>query len=159
MGTAETENLQRALANLAQATQRPAINPGQISGVVDDGTMMAIQASLGLLTEELPSWMYLGLQAALMAGATTSTAKGYVGQYATQLTVAINTAAVKLKVNPPQGTVMTWAGSPQPGVTTNPGFLATLFAPGWYKTPQGMLMIAIGLFIGYKFFVAPSNKA
>jgi hypothetical protein len=140
-GDANVENLQRALINLAQATQRPAINPGRVSGIVDDPTMTAVQAAVGLLSEELPTWAYLGLQAALATGATTSTAKNFVTQYAAQLTVAMNTAAVKFKVNAPQGGGMIPMG-PQ-------GF----FVPGWYKTPAGMVLIGIAAFVIYKLFL------
>lgn len=139
-GDANVENLQRALINLAQATQRPAINPGKVTGVVDDSTMTAIQSATGLLSEELPTWAYLGLQAAFAAGAMTSTAKNFVQQYATQLTVACNTAAVKFKTAPPAVAVQ-----------TNP--VTGFFVPGWYKTPAGMVLIGIALFVGYKLFV------
>ena len=77
-GDANIENLQRALVNLAQAANRPAINPGVVSGVMNDATMTAVSAALGIITEELPSWLYLALQAGMIAGATTSKAKGLV---------------------------------------------------------------------------------
>jgi hypothetical protein len=133
LGPNEIENLQRALINLSVATQRPAIN-AKITGVVDDQTMTAVSASLGLLTEELPSWLYLGLQAAMVAGTMSTTVKNYVGQYATQLTLAANTAAVKYKANPP---------APVPTAPVAVGF----FAPGWYKTPKGIFLI-IGVLVG-----------
>lgn len=150
MGASEIENLQRALINLSVATQRPAINT-KITGVVDDSTMMAINSALGLLTEELPSWLYLGLQAGMIVGATNATAKKYVGEYATQLAMAANTAATKYKVNP------TTTTTTPPIVVAPPptGF----FTPGWYKTPLGMLLIGVAAFIGYKLFLAPSKGA
>lgn len=146
LGTNEIENLQRALINLGVATQRPAIT-ARITGTIDDETMTAINAGLGLLTEELPSWLYLALQGVMVAGATSSTAKKYVGQYATQLALAANTAAVRYKVNPPVPT--------PPPATSSSGF----FASGWYKTPLGLVLIAGAAFVGYRIFVAPSRKA
>ena len=145
LGTSEIENLQRALINLSVATQRPAINT-KITGTIDDETMTAVSASLGLLTEQLPSWLYLGLQAAMIVGATNSTAKKYVGDYATQLTLAVNAAAVKFRANP----TMTLPTVMQPS-----GF----FPAGWYKTPLGIVAIAVGLFVGYKILFAASTKA
>lgn len=143
LGTSEIEGLQRALINLSIATQNPAINT-KITGVIDDATMVAINAALGLLTKELPNWLYLGLQGVMIIGATNSTAKKYVGDYATQLTLAANTASVKYKVNPP---------APPPATVV--GF----FAPGWYKTPLGIVIIAGVAFAGYKIFIAPSRRA
>lgn len=139
MGTNEIETLQRALINLSVATQRPAINT-KITGVVDDETMTAINAALGLLTEQLPTWLYLALQGLMVTGATSATAKKYVGEYATQLALAANTATAKYKVSPP--------------VPTTPPVQAGFFAPGWYKTPLGVLLIAVVGFAGYKLFFA-----
>lgn len=147
MGTSEIENLQRALANLATATQQPAIS-AKVTGIVDDQTMTAVAAALGLLSKELPSWAYLGLQGIMALGVTNATAKKTVGEYATQLTLAANTAAVKFKVAPTAPTA--------PIVVASPGF----FGPGWYKTPIGLLLIAGLLLAGYKLFLAkPAAKA
>ena len=145
MGTNEIEGLQRALNNLSTATQKPQITV-KVTGVIDDATMAAISEGLGLLTSELPSWLYLGLQAAMAIGASNATAKKYVGQYATQLTLAANAAAVKFKVNPPV---------PTPAVTASAGF----FAPGWYKTPIGIGLIAVVGFIGYRLLFAASSAS
>lgn len=143
-GTTEVNNLQQALINLSVATQRPAINC-RITGTVDDQTATALSAALGLLTEQLPSWLYLGLQGALVFGASSTTVKEYIASYATQLTIAANTAAVKYKTNPPPVLVPT---------TTQTGF----FTAGWYKTPLGLFLIAAALFAGYKIFLSPPAK-
>lgn len=140
MGTAEVQNLQRALANLAIATQRPAISPGAYAtGVVDDATMTAVVAALGVMSDQLPSSVYLPLQAALAIGSSTATAKNFVSSYATQLTVAANTAAAKYRVAPV---------GPLP--FQMPSFLSQLFAPGWYRTPFGMILIGAVGYIAYK---------
>jgi hypothetical protein len=145
-GNAEVENLQRALANLAIATNRPQINPGAADGVVGDRTVAAVIAGMDLLTSQLPTWAYLSLQAALAAGSMTSQAKSVVTSLAAPLTVAANTAAVKFKQNPTTGPLM----------PAQQGF----FAPGWYKTPAGIALILIVGFVGYKLFMAqPPGKA
>jgi len=144
-GKAEVENLQRALTNLSIATQRPAINPGAVTGVMNDATVTAVSSAMGLLTEELPSWLYLALQAAMIAGASTSQAKQYVEQYATQLTIAANTASVKYKVNTP--------------VPTQQPQIVGFFAPGWYKTPFGMLLIGGAAFLIYYFVIKPRQAS
>jgi hypothetical protein len=129
-GTSEIETFQKALNNLGVATQRPAITCA-VNGTIDDATMLALAAGLELLTKELPTWLYVGIQGALVFGVSNATAKKYVGQYASQLTIAANTAATKFKVTPP---VVVPAAPP--------GF----FAPGWYKEPRGLILIAaIGL--------------
>lgn len=146
LGTNEIEGLQRALINLSVATQRPSINT-KITGVMDDATMASISEALGLLTQELPNWLYLGIQAVMIAGVTSATAKKYIGEYATQLTLAANAAAVKYKINPPAPVT--------PTASAQVGF----FAPGWYKTPLGLIFIAAAAFAGYKLFVAPRQAA
>lgn len=140
-GSPSVEQLQRALTNLAIATNRPAINPGVVSGVVDDNTMVAVNAALGILTEELPSWLYLALQTAMIAGSTTTAAKKAVEQYAAQLTIAANTAAVKFKTTMP----------PAPPVPVSSSIFDKLFPTGWYTRPSwGWAIVLLGLFGGYK---------
>lgn len=141
-GPAEIKSLQQALLNLSQATQNPAINPGAITGDVTPQTVQAVIAGQQLISSELPSWAFVSLQAALAAGAMTSQAKTAIAAAAVPLTVAANTAAVKYKKT-----------SPIPGGSAIVGF----FAPGWYKTPMGIALIAVGAFAGYKLFFAPKT--
>lgn len=143
-GSPSVEQLQRSLVNLAIATNRPQINPGTVSGTVDDPTMVAINAALGILTEDLPSWLYLGLQTAMIAGSTTAAAKKYVEQYAAQLTIAANTAAVKYKTT-----------APLPMPTTTGSIFDSLFPMGWYSRPSLGWLVVLGVgFGGYKLFFA-----
>jgi hypothetical protein len=139
--TPGVQALQTALNNLGRATQRPQI-ACPVTGKVDDATVAAVVAGMGILTEQLSTWQYLALQAAFVAGSATSKAKEAVAIAAPQLTIAANTAAVKYgKVNP---------------VAVGPlGF----FAPGWYKTPAGLLLIGVGGFLFYKFVIAKPAKA
>lgn len=168
-GDPNIESLQRALLNLSQASGRPAINPGAVTGVMNDATMAAVTAALGIITEELPSWMYLGLQAALITGSLTSQAKEYVTRYAGQLAMAANTAASKLHppggggIRLPNGTIVnpTVYGetlTPSSG-SILPSTVSNLFAPGWYKTPFGIAVLLLIGFGAYKFFLAPPTRA
>lgn len=155
-GNANIETLQRALTNLAISSGRPAINPGPITGELNDSTMVAVSAAHGIITEQLPSWMYLALQAAMMVGATNSTAKSYVAQYAPQLTIAINTAAVKYKQQPPTSGNAIWNG---PITVQQPSIFASLFPVDWYKRPTwGLALVLVGAFGFYKFFLAAPAK-
>lgn len=146
-GTAIIETFQRALANLATATNRPGANPGKVTGVVDDATMVAFSAAINLFGEELPDTLYLVLQAAMAGGATSSAAKGFVTKYAAPLTIAINTAAVKYKAAPETAIVPTPA----------PGPFDALFPAGWYTRPSlGWLVVGAGAFAIYK-LLAPAS--
>ncbi len=142
-GSPAVEGLQRSLINLAIATNRPQINPGAVTGVVDDNTMVAVNAALGILTEQLPSWLYLALQTAMIAGSTTAAAKKAVEQYAAQLTMAANTAAAKYKTT-----------APLPATTTTTGGIwDTLFPVGWYARPSlGWGVVIVLGFGAYKIF-------
>jgi peptidoglycan hydrolase-like protein with peptidoglycan-binding domain len=146
-GTASVEGLQRALANLAIATTNSSINPGPIDGVVGGQTVAAVNAALSLITKELPSWLYVGLQAALLVGSTTTQAKAYVTQYAPQLTIAANTAAIKFKTpTPAPMTIQTMASN---------SLFDTVFPANWYKKPSlGLALVLLGAFGFYKFFLA-----
>jgi hypothetical protein len=145
MGSPAVETMQRALVNLAIATNRPQINPGTVTGVVDDNTMVAINSGMGILTEDLPSWLYLSLQAAMLAGSTTAAAKKAVEQYAAQITIAANTAAVKYKTTMP----------PPAPITTTGSIFDSLFPTGWYARPSlGWLIVLGGGFGAYKLFFA-----
>lgn len=152
MGTAAIEQLQQALKSLAQVRSRPAIDPGPITGVVDDALMVSLNAALGILAEELPSYVYLPLQAAMIAGATTAYAKGLVTQYAPQLTIAVNTATTKYRMSHPSTPAAPTAPTTLP-TTTNA--FAELFSAGWYKKPWGIALILLGAFGVYKLFIAP----
>jgi hypothetical protein len=138
---ADIEALQTALRNLSIATARPDINPGPTNtGIVDAGTVSAVVAGMGLLTEKLDSWQYLAIQAGLIAGTATNKAKEVIATYAPQLTIAANTAAVKFKTTPVP-------------VVVGP---MSFFAPGWYKTPLGLGLIAVVGLVIYKFVIAPT---
>lgn len=151
-GDPNIETLQRALTNLAIASGRPAINPNGITGTLNDATMAAVSSALGIITEELPGWMYLALQAAMIAGSTTSKAKQIVTQYASQLAMAANAAAVKLR--PSSSNVAIFQPAAVVTLSPQPTFWQSAFGPVWYKSPLGIGLIALGLLGFYKFFIA-----
>lgn len=148
-GSASVTQLQQALKGLAAVRSRPAIDPGSTSGTVDDATMVALNAALGIIAEELPNYVYLPLQGAFAVGGTTAYAKNLVTQYAPQLTVAVNTAATKYRMSHP-------ATTPAPVVATLP---TTNMWAGWYKTPWGIAGLAIGALVLYKLLLAKPAKA
>lgn len=137
-GTAEVTKLQQSLVNLAQATGHPEFMPGRTDGQLDDATMVAIAAALSIASNELPGYISTALNLAMIGGAGTTTVKNYVSQYATQLAVAFNAAAVKYRKAPP---------APAP---TTP---IVVSAP-WYTTWWGIGGLIIGGVVVYKFLFA-----
>lgn len=137
-GSAEIIKLQQSLANLAVATGRPEFAPGRTDGVLDDATMAGVAAAVSVAANELPSWLATALQIALVGGAATQTAKNYVSQYAAQLSVAFNTAAVKYKKAPVPV-------APTPAVFVTP----------WFKTWWGITGIVVGGLFVLRFIFAP----
>lgn len=127
-GTAEITKMQQALVNLAQSTNKPQLNPGRVDGVLDDATMSCVASAFSYAAGELPSTLSSVVQLALIGGSATSTAKNYVTQYASQLAVAFNAAAVKYRTAPPVPVVM-------PGVGTS---------GAWYTTWWGIGGLIIG---------------
>jgi hypothetical protein len=141
-GAADVENLQRALINFAQRSGNAATNPGAVTGELNAQTMTALQAAIAQGSSSLPSWMYLAMQAAMAGGATTSSAKAFVTQYATVFAVAVNTQASRLPA----------VAQPIP-----PAAVAT----PWYKTQWGIGLLVLGAAVGgwALFFRNPSASA
>jgi len=117
-GTAEITRMQQALVNLAQSTNKPQLNPGRVDGVLDDATMSCVASALSYAANELGGTIGNVLQLALIGGSATSTAKNYVGQYASQLAVAFNAAAVKYRTAPPAATAPVVVASQSAWYTT-----------------------------------------
>jgi hypothetical protein len=94
-GTAQIEELQRALKNLAQAAQWPAVDPGAITGEIDFNLMTSVSTAA---TGELS--VSGGLKAALDLALTYAMTKApdealnyfttFVTEWAPQLTLAVN---------------------------------------------------------------------
>lgn len=126
-GSAEITKLQQALVNLAQSTNKPQLNPGRTDGTLDDATMACVASAFSYAANELPSTLSSVVQLALIGGSATSTAKNYVTQYASQLAVAFNAAAIKYRTAPPPAVVY-----------------PTVTAGTWYTTWWGVLGLVVG---------------
>lgn len=150
-GSASVSTLQTALLNLAMVTGRPAISPGVASGTVDTATMASIAAASGLITAELPSWLAIAMEVAMVAGSGTTTAKKFVEDHATEFTIAVNTAAAKYKATGIIPTVLP---------TTTPGLWDTIFPVGWYSMPSLGWLVVLGAGFGaYKLLKGPAKAA
>lgn len=131
---AGVQQMQQALVTLALKSNRPNIRPDVTTGYLTDGTMSAVVAAMDILTNALPATEYLALQAGLLIGATTDTAKSVVLQYAPDITAAALGAS--LTVTP---------------ATSSPA----IFSLAWFETPLGLGILLIGGILGYKLFIAP----
>lgn len=128
------QQMQLALVTLAQKSNRPNIKPDVTTGFLTDGTMNAVVAAMDILTNALPAMEYLALQAALLIGATTDSAKSVVLQYAPDIAAAALGASL---------TVTPASSSP------------AIFSLAWFETPLGLGILLIGGILGYKLFIAP----
>jgi len=156
-------NLQNALVALAQASGRPAINPGQVDGLLGPKTMMALAAGLQAAAEKIPKDTAATVaSAALALGATTTQAINAVNTYAPQLTLIIKAATVAyttglVKPNTPapvddrftKFATMNIQRLPAGSYNANtdagagPGAGISLATP-WYKTWWGIGSLAVG---------------
>lgn len=92
---ASITELQTALVGLAQASGRPAINPGPANGQLTDATMMALAAGLSAAAMKIPkSDVASAISIALTLGATTSYAKDAVDAAADQLVLVVRAATI-----------------------------------------------------------------
>jgi hypothetical protein len=157
--SAAITQLQQALVGLAQASGRPAVNPGAVDGVLGTATMNAVAAGLQIASERVPQdKVVLALNAALTLGSGTTMAKNAVTSYAPQLTLVIKgvTAGMAAGVIP-KGTAPTQYTREDISIMTTPGGGALATATPWYKTWWGIGAIAVGAFGAYKFLTTPSK--
>lgn len=131
---AGVQQMQQALVTLALKSNRPNIRPDVTNGILTDGTMNAVVAGMDLFTNALPATEYLALQAALLIGATTDTAKSMVLQYAPDIASAALGASLTVT----------------PATTAPP-----IFSLAWFETPLGLGILILGGILGYKLFIAP----
>ena len=131
--------LQQALARLAVASGRPEINPGPATGVMNVQTMVAVASSFDIVGAELPWYGRYSLQGVLLLGASTDMARTQVTNYAQQLAIAADAAA--LKVRPKTS-----------GLPFN-------IPVDWYTTPEGLAFIVLAGFVGYRMFFKKPTKA
>lgn len=134
------EALQRALLTLSQDAFRPDVNPGPINGALTDQTMIAVTNAMDILgaRAELPMWTRITVQGALLIGATTQTAKDAVTNAAPFLAAAALAGALAVQ--------------PAPG--------GGIFVPtqSFFGTLPGMVLILIGLGIGFKLFTSRGKQ-
>lgn len=136
------KKLQQALVKLSEATHNSAVNPGAVdgkltNGLPDDRTMAAVAASMGLITPHIPKWAAIPLVIGLGVGASTTTAKKAVLDYADELRTAVVGATVSAPfyVKPPAAETPASSDIPQIFQTSGP----------WYKSWWGIGAIAIGV--------------
>ena len=134
--------LQTSLANLAIATQNSLLDPGPITGTLTDGTMLALALAMTMIAPQLPGLPRAALDLALLAGSTTTLAKNATGQYAPQLTAAINATTSDLIASQVQATT-----------PVDTGF----FQPGWYLQPYGIAVLVGAGIIGIACLVSLSR--
>ena len=140
-GSAAVQQLQQALARLAQAANWPAVNPGTIDGVIGAKTIGALTAVIGNLAE-LSSTVKTALQFALAAAMTNTTAmataRQVTEQYASYLTTAINVLAIKYTSQKPPPPA---PGMPPGGVQTRVGVYTGAISPasGVASYPPGTI--------------------
>lgn len=143
--SATIEVLQRSLLALSQATNRPSINPGPNTGMVNDATMNAVASAMDLLVPELPNTVYLALHAGMMTGTHSAQAKNLVAQYAHELAMASRSAATKYRMNPQAYQMPSMQGVQ--GITDST----------WFKPAAGIAVVLGALFLGYRMFFATSK--
>ncbi len=136
------KKLQLALVALSDATHNTAIKPTNVTGTLtnglpDDRTMVAVTASLGLISPHLPTWAAVGLSIAFGVGGATATAKKAVLDYADPLRVAVLAATA---------TAPYYTKTPDTTSSDTKSDIPTIFQTTgpWYKTFWGIGAIAIG---------------
>jgi hypothetical protein len=163
--------LQTALVGLAQAAGDPRLNPGAVTGTLNDATMIALSIGLGIAIRKtadasIPSYIATSLQYT----ALTEKARQYTTEYAAKLTGLIRAATIayttgSLSPNKPP-TSTTPSNLPQVDLSKLPQFgrraqavsagaggggpaRSTASAPKWYATWWGIggLIILGGLAI------------
>ena len=87
--------LQTALVGLAQAAGDPRLNPGAVTGTLNDATMIALSIGLGIAIRKtadasIPSYIATALQYT----ALTEKARQYTTEYAAKLTGLIRAATI-----------------------------------------------------------------
>lgn len=138
VGDEAVSTLQQALINLSQATLRPLINPGPVTGEVNDQTMQALVQAMDLLTQSLPTWASIAVRGGLILGASSTPAKNIVAQHAPELTAAAIAETAKYRVTTPTSPILT-----QP--------------TDWYRTSAGVVIIGGVLLLAFRLFFAPPS--
>lgn len=116
-GSAAVENLQKALASLAQAANWPAANPGPADGVVGNKTVAAVGAVIANIPEipsSLKALLVAGIAIAQTNAKAMAEAKTLIESHAPQITAAVLAAIAR------------YSGSGQPSTTAPAGTTSAL---------------------------------
>lgn len=121
-GTAEVQELQEALRSLSQAAGWPAVNPGEVTGIVNRQTVTAVAAVLPKLAGKISKWVATTLQAALafaqMNSDAMAEATSAIEQYAQWITEGVRALTLAYSQGPSVPTT-----TPEPTPEAVPTFL------------------------------------
>lgn len=147
-GNGSIEQLQQALVGLARVTGRPAINPGNITGTVNESTMRSLMSILDMLSTYLAPESFNAVSNAFQLGTSSSQARTTVAQNAQALTMAVKACVTRFAASPRPAGI---AGAPLQFL--GPAPIQFLGASPWYQS-TGIMVAAIGaaLLVGYKLF-------
>lgn len=141
-GNGSIEQMQQALTGLSRVVRRPAMNPGFVTGTINDATMRALMGSMDLLGPYMSAESYAAVQDAFTLGMSSSQARTTIAQNATALTMAIKSciAQYSTQMHGIQGTYVRGMSAPPIGLLGVP----------WYQS-TGVVVAAIGgaLLVGY----------
>lgn len=142
-GSSSIEQMQHAITGLSRVARRPALNPGIITGTINDATMRALMSSMDIIGPYMPAESYAAVQDAFGMGMSSSQARTIVGQNATQLTMAAKNCIAYVSTH--MGVQGSFRGMGKPPIT----FLGLGDVP-WYQS-TGVIVTAIGgaLLLGY----------
>lgn len=144
-GNGAVEQMQQAIAGLSRVARRPALNPGIITGTINDATMRALMSSMDLLGPYMSTESFAAVQDAMGLGMSSSQARTIVAQNATQLTMAAKACIADNATR-----MQSFQGSYVRGMGKPPVNLLGLGDVPWYQS-TGVVVAAIGgaLMIGY----------
>lgn len=141
-GNGSIEQLQQAITGLSRVVRRPALNPGIVTGTINDATMRALMSSMDLLGHYMSTESFNAVQEAFGLGLTSSQARTTIAQNATQLTMAAKTCIAQY------ATHMGMQGTHVRGMGAPPVNLLGLGDVPWYQSTGVVVAVIGGLLIG-----------
>lgn len=143
-GNSAVEQMQHAIAGLSRVARRPALNPGIITGTINDATMRALMSSMDIIGPYMSPESFAAVQDAFGMGMSSSQARTIVAQNATQLTMAAKSCIAYASTH------MGVQGAQVRGMGKPPITFLGLGAVPWYQS-TGVIVSAIGgaLILGY----------
>lgn len=153
-GNGSIEQLQQALVGLARVTGRPTINPGIITGTVNEPTMRSLMSILDMLSSYLAPESFNAVSNAFQLGTSSSQARTTIAQNAQALTMAVKSCVARLATSPRSMQMEGTRGMGRaPLQFLGPAPIQFLGVSPWYQS-TGIMVAAIGaaLLVGYKLF-------